>query len=1503
MKNKLTEWLVKPFINEVDLPIKVGDDVLMGRFKNKRVKVKSIDYNEKGDLQINGRPALKFRLVKNDKKLLPTKTTNKSSTEPDSDRKGVDDEYPHFKLKEEPKFQSVHTKSTFNSTFGGWYTKWVPLSTKKIQSIIGKEKVSVFHVGNAEYERDVQQVARIVGKKGTLSTFTSVDKGEKLAKGQGIQSGGGIIYQIEGTLLVASTRDMQSHPDKTGRRWIDPYWLAGDTIGRKMRKEIQSGTEKLKIDENSWDKIERELEPKVRKETGYGDTHYDRDIYEAELKKQLGPYKQKWIKTYIDMCYGIIDKYKKQIKKHILSQKDKKSQHGWNEILVNQIKIKDIFMLTRADLHKDEAEKIATGTVTVGSPAQFRKWYNERGGIINENIKHIKTYRYNISKFSDAKKVKLLDLLIKKYKLKRLKDFVGGKLSDDVISIRQKALSRSEKKDIEKQFKLKLEAKRIPRKKGQHRGSSSHSDLYTDENPKGTIHGLKFATVDDAKKSVSKIRNSGKTHAHKIQAAVAMEQRAKEMGKTAQAAVYRAYINQMKKKTKKKNEQGLGSDKKVVGSDDYTFGPDWIPTNLAQRKKMKRIHQKTSRSSRVSGKKNESFAAVAGALYGGDIPSPSRKGVKKMKKKGNTSVPYGSGYEKIDERAKQAVVRGKLHKNITGFNLTYKGRKYKEIDFEARKIDNKTELVTLRILNPKKLFGQDLKVKFRTISRGPFMKTDTSKKVNEQKEIKKVIAIYPGRFQPFGPHHKKVFESLKSKFGEAYITTSAIQQMPRHPLSFNEKVKHMVKMGIPKKNIVREKVPYVANNLLKKFDKDTTAVVYVFGAKDAGRLKGGTKKSGGKTYYQDFKKNINDLKGFEEHGYIYTAPTVKVSGISSGTEIRNLLGSPKIDDKKREQIFKKTFGYFDKSTYEMMTSRFGKLFEFYQQPQVKKILKEVSGFGSHFNASDMSDEGMYDFFGTLDDYFRVSPEHADILGWEVIGFPINDTENMAFTIATDDYEQDRTKTVTYGRTINQNRKNTDSVNNPFPKYKAEQRKNLENLTKYGWEIVKFFGEESVGTPGIVTKIKDVAPEKETPLEERFVEDVKKVFLTEGGAYGHMNHPFDDNNLTFSDLKNIIIIGLSGQLNREDKVSEKLDGQNLMVSWVDGKLKAARNKGHLKNGGKTAPTTAGIANMFSGRGEIKKAFVGAMRDLEKSIGSLSDAQKKKVFGNGTKWMNLEVIYPQTSNIIDYDVAEIVFHGTTEYDRTGRAKGYSKESARMLQGMIQQINQNIQKTFKISRPNFLKMSKVQNYGAKKSSFLGRLNKLQGQYGLKDTDNLGMYHQSFWQEYIFNAAKQFKVSIKNNQLVNLTNRWAFFDKSYSVGQIKKDFKDSPEFIDWILKTDKLDHNKMFKQNIKPFEILFFQVGAEILKNMSGFLAVSPDAAVKKIKQDVDKALRDLQKPDNVQKLNKLKIQIEKLEAIGGSSAIVPSEGLVFKYKGNIYKFTGAFAPINQILGSLRF
>jgi len=96
---------------------------------------------------------------------------------------------------------------------------------------------------------------------------------------------------------------------------------------------------------------------------------------------------------------------------------------------------------------------------------------------------------------------------------------------------------------------------RVPKKPGQPDKSDKHSDLYTDEDPKGTIHGLKFATTEDAEESVRKIKASDRTHAHKIQAAVAMEQRARVMGKDSAAAVYRRFINSMKESHENTDEE------------------------------------------------------------------------------------------------------------------------------------------------------------------------------------------------------------------------------------------------------------------------------------------------------------------------------------------------------------------------------------------------------------------------------------------------------------------------------------------------------------------------------------------------------------------------------------------------------------------------------------------------------------------------------------------------------------------------------------------------------------------------------------------------------------------------------------------------------------------------------------------------------------------------------------------------------------------------------------
>ena len=133
-------------------------------------------------------------------------------------------------------------------------------------------------------------------------------------------------------------------------------------------------------------------------------------------------------------------------------------------------------------------------------------------------------------------------------------------------------------------------------------------------------------------------------------------------------------------------------------------------------------------------------------------------------------------------------------------------------------------------------------------------------------------------------------------------------------------------------------------------------------------------------------------------------------------------------------------------------------------------------------------------------------------------------------------------------------------------------------------------------------------------------------------------------------------------------------------------------------------------MFAGRGDIEKAFVFAMRDLQKAIGKLSDAQKTKIFDEGKKFMSLEVIYPATANVIPYDKSLLQFHGTIEYSADGSPIGEDRGSARILAGMIKQVNQDVQKAFKIEKPFITNLPKVKDFSKKQSYFLNKLNKLQ-------------------------------------------------------------------------------------------------------------------------------------------------------------------------------------------------
>ena len=430
-----------------------------------------------------------------------------------------------------------------------------------------------------------------------------------------------------------------------------------------------------------------------------------------------------------------------------------------------------------------------------------------------------------------------------------------------------------------------------------------------------------------------------------------------------------------------------------------------------------------------------------------------------------------------------------------------------------------------------------------------------------------------------------------------------------------------------------------------------------------------------------------------------------------------------------------------------------------------------------------------------------------------------------------------------------------------------------------------------------TPIYKLVVDKLSSLNEQKME--LRGLLLMGGAYGHMAHPFDDSNLTFSDFKSMITRLLKGGVNVEG-VTEKLDGQNLMVSWKNGQLVAARNKGQIKNFGENALTTAGVKKMFAGRGELTKAFSATMEDLENAIKGLTEKQRGLIFDNGHKWMNLEIIYVPTQNVIPYGKDMIVFHGNLKYDKEGNPIGQDKDSGRKLAGMIKQINQEIQNTFEIRGPVALSLPTTKNFQDDQQYFIKKLLGLQKRYGLGNTDKITRYHEKWWENKIASEAKKSKISLDKQTKNALISRWVFGNKSKPLNS--KNFKDE-KVLDWAKKMDKINFNKFAQQNIAPFENLFLELGAKVLTNIENFISASPEDSVRSIKKDLKSTVSSLQKGGDLTKLSQLKRHLKRLSNAGGFKRIVPSEGVVFNYKGKTYKLTGTFAPINQILGSLKY
>jgi len=426
--------------------------------------------------------------------------------------------------------------------------------------------------------------------------------------------------------------------------------------------------------------------------------------------------------------------------------------------------------------------------------------------------------------------------------------------------------------------------------------------------------------------------------------------------------------------------------------------------------------------------------------------------------------------------------------------------------------------------------------------------------------------------------------------------------------------------------------------------------------------------------------------------------------------------------------------------------------------------------------------------------------------------------------------------------------------------------------------------------------------------------IKESLLTEGGAGGHMNHPYDSYGLTFNDMKEIVSRALQGRLDMEDAVTEKTDGQNIQVTWKNGEPGFARGIKTIRNPMTTSDIIASFQEKYQkivdesgedvaeGYKSVVDAYTETAADLTSALSKLSPRTLQSIFKNGRVFANMEIIYPATTNIIAYEAAVLQFHNLVEYDETGKVVQTDLAGGTTLQKVIHDANAHLQKTFSFIPPNKMQLGQIEDFEDRQDAFFAEIDSLRNQFGLKETDVVSEYHKAWWENVIQEKANQLGYSIPQEVIELLIYRWAFNNKSTSITKIKK-LIDNEQFVEWVSRFDKKDFKLYQKQNIKPFESIFLRLGAVVLKNIKNYLAANPNKAVQQIKNNLTSLTKELQTSDNIETIKKLETYLKQIEAIGGFDSIVPIEGVVFTYGGNTYKLTGSFAPVNQILGALKY
>jgi len=399
------------------------------------------------------------------------------------------------------------------------------------------------------------------------------------------------------------------------------------------------------------------------------------------------------------------------------------------------------------------------------------------------------------------------------------------------------------------------------------------------------------------------------------------------------------------------------------------------------------------------------------------------------------------------------------------------------------------------------------------------------------------------------------------------------------------------------------------------------------------------------------------------------------------------------------------------------------------------------------------------------------------------------------------------------------------------------------------------------------------------------------FLLEGGVAGHMNHLYDNPELTFKKIKDILISAASGKLYG----TEKTDGQNIQLSYdvKTGTARAARNKGNIISGGLDAES---LAEKFGGRGALEAAFTEAFAAFEEVVSKFSEEEKIDLFGpNVNIYYNAEIQDPRNANVINYDVPNLVIHrvGHKEYDReTGKPTNRDlTQNAIKLENILDRLQNKRESGKFLVQMNAIRNLEAVTDGSILSKTLNSLEKAISNEGISDNQTIAEYLVARIDKLLENY--DFEPQIKTMVMKRILS-----SSSVSLNTIKK--STTPE-IYMQVKDIVANASNLLKQAIAPIESIIHDFAVEMLRGLQSAFILDNKSEVGRLRNELDTAIAAIKDSNNDEAMDILSRQMEKLKTIENVSTA--AEGFVFDYEGVTYKFTGNFAPMNQLLGLFKY